>query len=192
MLMSYMSLFRPTTNNIRIVDFNQDYYENRTINDDWYAINDIPLAIFNLTEMGPSVLYRDFEELKGSELDETDLTTKINTLAANLIAATGSGHSYNEGCFDIKMDNKSGFRLFVIAIKMPNINYIDPRIKSGYFHVVLFIPLDLALTLPSISKMEDELYGIVKKQMKNSNDFNPKKIKKLKRKLIQKIINYRN
>lgn len=192
MLMSYMSLFRPTTNNIRIGDFNQDYYENRTINDDWYAINDIPLAIFNLTEMGPSVLYRDFEELKGSELDETDLTTKINTLAANLIAATGSGHSYNEGCFDIKMDSKSGFRLFVIAIKMPNINYIDPRIKSGYFHVVLFIPLDLALTLPSISKMEDELYGIVKKQMKNSNDFNPKKIKKLKRKLIQKIINYRN
>ena len=190
--MSYMSLFRPTTNNIRIVDFTHDYYRNRTIQDESYVMNDIPLAIFNLTEMGPSVLYRDFEQLKGSELNETDLTTKINTLAVNLIAATGSGHTYNEGCFDIKMDNKSEFRLFVIAIKRPNKNYVDPRIKSGYFHVVLFIPVELALTLPSISKMEDELFGIVRKSMKNSEDFNPKKIKKLKRKLIQKIINYRN
>ncbi|MCE7734180.1 MAG: hypothetical protein GPJ54_04820 [Candidatus Heimdallarchaeota archaeon] len=189
--MSYMSLFRPTTNNIRIVDFNQDYYGNTSIQDESYAMNDIPLAIFNLTEMGPSVLYRDFDELKGSNLDETDLTTKINTLAANLIAATGSGHTYNEGCFDIKMDSKSEFRLFVIAIKRPNKKYVDPRIKSGYFHVVLFIPQDLALTLPSISKMEDELFGIVGKNMKNSEDFNPKKINKLKRKLIQKIIEYR-
>ena len=97
MLMSYMSLFRPTTNNIRIVDFNHDYYENRTLQDESYAMNDIPLAIFNLSEMGPSVLYRDFEELKGSELNETDLTTKINTLAANLIEATRSGHTYNDG-----------------------------------------------------------------------------------------------
>lgn len=192
MLMSYMSLFRPTTNNIRIVDFNQDYYEDRTLHNESYVMKDIPLAIFNLTEMGPTVLYRDFEELKGSDLDKTDLTTKINTLAANLIAATGSGHTYNEGCFDIKMDSKSGFRLFVIAIKRPNIEYVDPRIKSGYFHVVLFIPLELALTLPSISKMEKELYGIVGKDMKDSDDFVPKKIQKLKRKLIQKIIEYRN
>lgn len=190
--MSYMSLFRPTTNNIRVVDFNKDYYENRTLQDKYYTMNDIPIAIFNLTEMGPSVLYRDFEELEGSDLDKIDLTTKINTLAANLIAATGSGHTYNEGCFDIKMDNKSEYRLFVIAIKRPNINYTDPRIKLGYFHVVLFIPHELALTLPSISKMEDELFGIVRKDMKNSEDFKPKKIKKLKRKLIQKIIEYQN
>ena len=140
MLMSYMSLFRPTTNNIRIVEFNQDYYENRTLQDKPYAMDDIPFAIFNLTEMGPSVLYRDFEELKGSELNETDLTTKINTLAANLIAATGSGHTYNEGCFDLKMDNKSEYRLFVIAIKRPNIKYIHHRIKTGYFRRKFCLP----------------------------------------------------
>lgn len=190
MPMSYMSIFRPTTNNIRIVDFKDHSYDKRLRQEITYKMSDIPLSIFHLTEEGPSVLYRDFEELEGSNLEKEELTHKINNLAANLIAATGSGHTYNEGCFDVKLDNESSYRLFVIAIKKPNVNYIDPRIKNGYYHVVLFIPLELAMTLPSISKMEEELYGIVNKDMKNSNDFNPKKIKKLKLKLIKKIINY--
>ncbi|MFV2016013.1 MAG: hypothetical protein ACC656_11320 [Candidatus Heimdallarchaeota archaeon] len=187
-----MNLFRPNSNSIRIVEFKDHHYARSSINNESYSTKDIPLAIFHLTEEGPSVLYRDFEELTGSDLDKQDLTRKINNLAANLIAATGSGHTYSEGCFDVKLDNTSKFRLFVIAIRRPNINYSDPRIKIGYFHVVLFIPLELALTLPSISKMENDLYDTVLSDMKDSSDFEPNKIKKLKSKLIQKIIKYSN
>ncbi|MHA2099843.1 MAG: hypothetical protein ACW99A_14290 [Candidatus Kariarchaeaceae archaeon] len=170
----------------------KDYSENRPIQEKPFKIDDIPLAIFHLTEQGPSVLYRDFEELNGLEIEKTELTHKINNLAANLIAATGSGHSYSEGCFDIKLDNYSNYRLFVIAIKRPNVKHVDPRIKSGYFQIVLFIPRELALTLPSISKMEDALYSAVSKEIKDSEDFKSDQILKLKEKLIEKILTFSN
>ncbi len=191
MPMNFTSRFNHNSNNIRIVDF-KDYSEKRVTQGDTSQFDEIPFAIFHLTEQGPSVLYRDFEELNDLELGKVELTHKINTLAANLIAATGSGHSYNEGCFDIKLDNYSNYRLIIIAIKRPNANSIDPRIKSGYFQIVLFVPQELAITLPSISKMEDELYSTVSMVVKNSEDFKSDRIKKLKMKLIQKILSFSN
>lgn len=191
MPMNFTSRFNHNSKNLRIMEF-KDYSEKRPIQEKSYKIADIPLAIFHLTEQGPSVLYRDFEELSGSTLDKAELTHKINNLAANLIAATGSGHTYSEGCFDIKLDNYSNYRLFVTAIKRPNLKSIDPRIKTGYYQIVLFIPLELALILPSISKMESELYNTVSREIKNSEDFKPTNINKLKEKLIQSILNFRN
>jgi hypothetical protein len=155
-------------------------------------MDEIPLAIFHLTQEGPSVLYRDFEELNGLEIEKTELTRKINNLAANLIAATGSGHSYNEGCFDIKFDSNSDYRLFVIAIKRPRLNQEDPRIKSGYFQIILFVPQDLALKLPSISKMEDILYSTAAKGIKHPDGLKSEQITKLKAKLIQKLLTFSN
>jgi len=187
--MSFINLFRSKSTNKKVINFG-DYSIGRPFRKKSKFSNQIKVGIFHLTDQGPMVMYKDFDELRGVCLSKTELSKKIDTLAVNLIAATGSGHSYIEGCFDFKFETINSYRLLVIAITMPKTPTTNQRANNGYYQVVLFIPQNLTLNLPSISKMEDDLFKLVGREIKSHTDFTDSKIQKLKKLLGKKLESY--
>jgi hypothetical protein len=184
---------RPVSNALKWIGLSNK--ENKQMNLFTTAVLDqkqqLPMAVFHLTEQGPSVLYKGFQQLEGLDIKPKDLGKDVENLAVNLIAATAAGHQYVEGVFDFVLNNVKEYRLLVIALRIRNPNYIDPRLKTGYYHVVLFIPKWISKKLPSISKMDDHLLSTTRKLIRNSNHFyDENKLKKLKQQLTKIIISY--
>lgn len=124
-----------------------------TIRETVFAHDHVMSAMFKLTEMGPDVMYQDFETLP----DGTNPEVFLMNMSVSLISAIGQGHSYSQGVFDLPSGKLADYRSFVYSFRMSDPEALDPRLKWGFFQLVIFIPEASYQYYQPFSKVEEAL-----------------------------------
>lgn len=146
-----------------------------------------PLVIFNIDEMGPGVLYRDFTELPDADIDPDSIDTFLMNLAISYISAIGQGHSYIEGVFDLPAGKLENYRLILISFYIGSEYVKDDYDFCNYYQIGMFIPKPLNHLLPAISSFETFILKYVKKNFEGSFSLTNDKINQIKQEIIASL-----
>ncbi|MHA2030631.1 MAG: hypothetical protein ACW99Q_14685 [Candidatus Kariarchaeaceae archaeon] len=124
-----------------------------------------PMIQFVMSERGPEVAVKDFEVLPKKLRSINNINELFQKLAVNYIFAIGDGQIYNEGVFEVPAGILEVYRIMLICFRYENPNYgNDPRLKSGYSQLAMFIPKSLLLSLPNFYSLEKQILKFIKKQ----------------------------
>lgn len=143
-----------------------------------------PLAVFQITDQGPDVLFQDSTDFARIKLNPERYTEFLLHLAISYMSTLAMGHKYIEGCFDLPAGEHYNYRTLLISLKLMNPNAKDPRLLTGYYQIVLFIPRRIHHYMGSYSKIESFLLHIVKRIVPTGDKFTTENIMFIKKKLL--------
>jgi hypothetical protein len=122
--------------------------------------NQISISVFKFGMVGPVPILSTtlpFEE-SISKMEKDDFLIKIGT---QYMTATGAGHSYSKGLFELPVPDFEKYHGLVYGFRMSEKNHVDKRIlknnAQNYGLVVIIFPLLLRSILPNRAIIEKRL-----------------------------------
>ena len=150
----------------------------------------IPLAIFHVSDAGPTVLMRDFGGLPNTDLDEFIMDEHLQQMALGYISALGMGHAYEEGCFDLPVSGTSEYRTLLMCFKLLNPGAKDSRLMIGYYQFAFMVPRAIAKLLPSPAVFEITVINLIKSMLRSSENLTPEMVAEVKVRVLNSILSH--
>lgn len=150
----------------------------------------IPLAVFHVSDVGPTVLMKDFGGLPNTDLDEFAMDAHLQQMALGYISALGMGHAYEEGCFDLPVSGTHEYRTLLMCFKLLNPGAIDKRLMIGYYQFAFMVPRKIAKLLPSPAAFELTAINLIKSMLRTSDNLTPEIIAEVKIRVLNSILTH--
>jgi small GTP-binding protein len=112
--------------------------------------------LFQLTEIGPEVVIKDFDTFGKREQIDSDIY--LMNLGVGISVAIAHGQHYSVGTFDLPAPDKENYRLFVYAFRLKDPLAKDKRLIDAFLQFCIFIPNELQEFFGDFKRIERRLY----------------------------------
>jgi len=110
-----------------------------------------PMMVLKASDVGIEEVFRDFDHFPENLSNEDIFIEKIGL---SLLVGIGQGAEYHTGIYQFPAAQSKSYSLIDFAFQLIDESATDPRLKTGYFHLVLFIPNSVKTLFPPINELE--------------------------------------
>ncbi|OLS29287.1 MAG: KDP operon transcriptional regulatory protein KdpE [Candidatus Heimdallarchaeota archaeon LC_2] len=150
-----------------------------------FAIENYPMVLFKISEMGVEPVYQDFDVFP--EYLERSTEEYIMNLGISFSMLLGDDMEYYEGAFILPAGASKFFEIMLLSFRIPDKNAFDVRLRLGFFQLCLFVQKSFISLLPHADKMS-YLVDIIKSQVVDAEFFTDETLIKLKSMILAEIV----
>lgn len=144
----------------------------------------LSVSVFKFGKRGPEPFLSTSLPFEDA-LSEREKEAFLIKLGTHYMAATGAGHAYSEGLFELPVPSYDKYHGLVFGFRLTEKNHNDVRFKESsaenYGLVVVLFPVLFRSILPKRSLIEKKLEGLIKSysDMEELNDNFLSKVRKV-------------